>query len=75
MTAFFRGGPGRVARAELNYTADKGVWKERNWISEPVRLDAGAGTLTAEIPGQATVYYLNLFTDDNLAVSSVHEEL
>ncbi len=75
VTAFFRGGPGRVARAELNYTADKGVWKERNWISEPVRLDAGAGTLTAEIPGQATVYYLNLFTDDNLAVSSVHEEL
>ena len=31
--------------------------------------------LTAEIPEGAAVYYLNLFTDEDLVVSSEHEEL
>jgi hypothetical protein len=75
VTAAFSSGPSVVARAELNYTLDKGVWKERKWQSVPVEANSCSGTLSAEIPEGATVYYLNLFTDDDLEVSCEHEEL
>ena len=75
VTAAFSSGPCTVVKAELNFTLDKGVWKDRKWLAEPVTANACSGTLTAEIPEGATVYYLNLFTDDDLVVSSEHEEL
>ena len=75
VTAAFSSGPCTVVRAELNYTLDTGSWKERKWLSEPVAANACSGSLTADIPERATVYYLNLFTDDDLVVSSEHEEL
>jgi len=75
VSASFSTGPCTVVRAELNYTPDKGHWKMRKWVAEPVQVNACAGTLAATIPEQATVYYLNLFTDEDFAVSSEHEEL
>jgi dienelactone hydrolase len=64
-----------VARVELNYTADGGVWKARTWQSVAVEANACSGEVKAEIPSDAKVYYVNLFTDDDLAVSSEHDEL
>lgn len=64
-----------VARAELNFTADRGSWKDRKWTARPVEVNACSGEVRAEIPPEAAVYYVNLFTDDELAVSTAHEEL
>ncbi len=75
VTARFSSGPNVVARAELNYTLDKGIWKERKWLSMPLEANSCSGSVEAEIPEGATVYYLNLVTDDDLVVSSEHEEL
>jgi dienelactone hydrolase len=75
VTATFGSGPCTVVRADLNYTADKGAWKERKWEAIPVSVNSCSGTVSADIPEQATVYYINLFTEDDLAVSSEHEEL
>lgn len=75
VTAAFSSGPCTVVKAELNYTLDTGSWKERKWVAVPVETNSCSGTLTAEIPEGATVYYLNLFTEEDLAVSSEHEEL
>ncbi len=75
VTAAFASGPCTVVKAELNYTLDKGKWKERKWLAEPVPVNACSGALSAEIPEGAAVYYLNLFTDEDLVVSSEHEEL
>ena len=69
-------GQGRsVTKAELNYTLDTGAWKERLWQAVPVpHPSSERGTLTAELPEGATVWYLNLFTEDGLAASSEHED-
>jgi dienelactone hydrolase len=76
VTAAFSSGLSTIVKAELNYTCDRGVWKTRVWDASPVPLcDSCAGRLQAEIPPQATVYYLNLFTEKGLVVSSEHEEL
>ena len=75
VTATFGSGPCTVVRAELNFTADKGAWKERKWEAVPVIASSCAGTVTADIPEKATVYYINLFTEEDLVVSSEHEEL
>ena len=64
-----------VARSELNFTCDGGAWKERKWEAQAVEANACSGEVKAEIPVNAKVYYVNLFTDDGLVVSSEHEEL
>ena len=64
-----------VARSELNYTCDSGAWKERKWEAVAIEANACSGEVKAEIPANAKVYYVNLFTDDGLAVSTEHEEL
>jgi dienelactone hydrolase len=75
VTATFSSGPCAVVRAELNFTADTGEWRTRKWEAVPVEANACSGAVSAEIPEQATVYYLNLFTDEDLVVSSEHEAL
>ena len=75
VTANFCSGPCTVVRAELNYTLDQGRWQARKWLAEPVTVNSCSGTVSADIPEQATVYYLNLFTEEDLVVSSEHEEL
>jgi dienelactone hydrolase len=75
LTATFGSGPCTVVKAELNYTADEGAWQERKWEAVPVLANSCAGTIAADIPEQATAYYINLFTEDDLVVSSEHETL
>ncbi|MFN0055039.1 MAG: alpha/beta hydrolase family protein [Planctomycetales bacterium] len=64
-----------LTKAELNFTRDTGKWQERKWESVPAEIDAKNQRVTAAIPERATVYYINLFQGDLLAVSSSHEEL
>ena len=73
VSAAFSGASRKVIRAELNYTLDTGAWQQRVWQAAPARL--ASGTVEAEIPDKASVYYFNLVTDDDLVVSSAHEEL
>lgn len=65
----------RVLKAELNYTADTGRWGERNWKTAPAELDVTTGMASALLPAEVAVYYLNLFDERSLVVSSEHEEL
>ena len=39
----------------------------------PADLDASTGRVTAELPADVQVYYLNLFDDRDSVVSSEHE--
>ena len=60
--------------AELNYTRDKGIWKERLWETLPAHVDAQHQRVTTELPEGTTVYYFNILLD-GLVVSSEHEEI
>jgi cephalosporin-C deacetylase-like acetyl esterase len=62
-----------VKKAELNYTRDTGPWKDRKWEVAPARLQATSAS--AAIPEGTRAYYLNLFDDRDLAVSSEHVEI
>lgn len=76
VTAAFDGKGRAVAKAELNYTLATDKWKDRPWQSALIPLPSPErGTLSAELPEGATIWYLNLFTEDGLAVSSEHEEM
>lgn len=61
-----------VIKAELNYTKDRGRWQDRMWEIVPAQLDAKARKASASIPEGATVWYLNLFDDRGLVVSTEH---
>jgi len=61
-----------VVKAELSFTRDAGKWPLRKWESVAATLkDARAA---APIPDGAKVYYLNLFDERNLVVSTEHVE-
>jgi dienelactone hydrolase len=64
-----------VAEAQLNYTKDAGIWKERRWESMPASLDPATHRVAATLPEETTVYYVNLIDNRNLVVSSEHEEM
>ena len=57
-----------VVRAELNYTADTGVWANREWHTLPAEL--GDRRATARLPDNAVTFYFNLFDEQNCIVSS-----
>ncbi|MCX5683601.1 MAG: acetylxylan esterase, partial [Planctomycetota bacterium] len=61
-----------VVKAELNYTRDKGVWKDRKWETIAADLDAAAGKAKATIPDGATQYFFNLIDERGLIVSTEH---
>lgn len=61
-----------LTKAELCFTKDKGRWQDRNWESLPAQIDAATGRVSAKVPTDATVYYLNIFDDRNCAVSTEH---
>lgn len=60
-----------ITHAELNFTTDNGLWPFREWHSLPAQLDGER--VTATLPADATVYYLNLFDERECAVSGEHE--
>jgi dienelactone hydrolase len=63
-----------IVKAELNYTKDRGRWQDRKWESVPARLDTKVRKAAAEVPAEATAWYINLFDDRDLVVSSEHRE-
>ncbi len=63
-----------LAKAELNWTADRGPWPARAWQAVPADLSV-PGRVTATLPAGCAAWYLNLFDDRGLVVSSEHEEL
>jgi hypothetical protein len=62
-----------ITKAVLNFTKDTGVWKERNWEEASANIDATTRTVSAALPEGTVVYYLNLFDNREVAVSSEHE--
>jgi dienelactone hydrolase len=61
-----------VVKAELSFTRDAGKWQPRKWESAAAKIQEGR--VSAPIPDGAKVYYLNLFDERNLVVSSEHVE-
>ena len=61
-----------IARADLNYTYDKGEWKDRKWETVVADLNAQAGRVKATVPDGVTQYYFNLIDDRGLIVSTEH---
>ena len=61
-----------VAKAELNFTKDAGKWQKRKWETLPAAVSAGRAS--AEVPGGATAFYLNLVDERGLVVSAEHVE-
>jgi dienelactone hydrolase len=63
-----------LARAELNYTAaSSGDWEKREWKTIPAELSPGH--VQALLPDDAAIYFLNLFDDRDLIVSTEHETI
>lgn len=63
-----------LTKAELCFTTDRGRWQDRNWESVEAMIHPAEGKVTATIPAEATVYYLNLFDGRDCAVSTEHVE-
>jgi cephalosporin-C deacetylase-like acetyl esterase len=62
-----------VVKAELNFTKDTGRWQERKWESVPADLDQKARRASAVVPDGVQAWYINLFDDRALVVSSEHQ--
>jgi dienelactone hydrolase len=62
-----------VVKAELNFTKDEGRWQDRKWESVPANLDAKAHKASAQIPSGVKAWYINLFDNNGLVVSSEHQ--
>jgi hypothetical protein len=63
-----------VTKAELSFTRDTGRWQDRKWDQIPAEIDSAKGRVSAVIPDDAKVFYLNLFDDRSCAVSTEHVE-
>jgi hypothetical protein len=63
-----------ITKAELNITCDTGRWQDRKWTALPAQIDAARHRVTATLPAQAKVYYLNVFDDRDCIVSTEHVE-
>ncbi len=63
-----------LAKAELCFTRDSGKWPDRLWDQIPAEINPQTGRVTAKIPADSKVFYLNLFDDRNCAVSTEHVE-
>ena len=63
-----------IVSAELAWTRDVGKWQDRKWEQLPATVDSQAGRVSAKIPVEARVFYLNLFDDRQCAVSTQHVE-
>ncbi len=66
--------PTKIEKAEVLYTKDSGIWKERKWESVPAVLEQESGKASAKLPEGVTVYYFNIVDSRGLTVSSRHVE-
>jgi len=62
-----------ITKAELNFTAMDGKWQDRKWETVPATLDAASKKVTATVPENAKVFYVNLIDERGYTVSSEHE--
>lgn len=63
-----------ITKAELAWTSDTGRWQERKWDQQAAIVDPPSSRVSARIPTEARVFYLNLFDDRNCVVSTMHIE-
>ncbi len=61
-----------VESAELCFTKDSGKWQDRVWQSIPADIDLATKRVSATIPTDARVFYLNVFDARGCAVSTEH---
>jgi hypothetical protein len=61
-----------IVKAELNYTRGKGRWQDREWETVPAQMNARRTRVTAQVPPEATAWYINLFDKHGAVVSSEH---
>ncbi len=63
-----------IVKAELCFTRSTGKWQDRPWETIPASIAANDSRVTAKLPTDAKVFYVNLFDDRQCAVSSQHVE-
>ncbi len=63
-----------IARAELCFTRKSGRWQDREWETLPAQIDVVSARVSAHVPEDATVFYLNLFDESDCVVSTEHVE-
>ena len=63
-----------LVKAELCFTRSTGKWQDREWESLPAQIEQTTSRVTANIPADATVFFLNLFDERQCAVSTGHTE-
>ncbi|MEJ7595182.1 MAG: hypothetical protein WKF77_26965 [Planctomycetaceae bacterium] len=61
-----------IVNAKPCFTRSTGKWQDREWESLPAKIDATASRVIANVPADATVFYLNLFDNRQCAVSTPH---
>jgi PhoPQ-activated pathogenicity-related protein len=64
-----------VVRAELLYTLDNGIWKDRRWLAIPAQITPGKAMVQATLPKGVRVFFFNLTDARGLVVSSEHQVL
>ena len=64
-----------VVHAELLYTLDNGIWKDRQWLAIPAQIIPGKAMVQATLPAGVRVFFFNLTDARGLVVSSEHQVL
>jgi len=64
-----------VVRAELLYTLDNGIWKDRHWLVIPAQIVTSKAMVQATLPAGVRVFFFNLTDARGLVVSSEHQAL
>jgi hypothetical protein len=60
--------------AELCFTRDTGRWQDRKWETIPATIEQKRHRVTAVVPNETRVYYLNLVDEGGRIVSTEHAE-
>lgn len=63
-----------IVQAELCFTRSTGRWQDREWEALPAQLEVAGSQVSASVPADAAVFYLNLFDDRQCVVSTEHTE-
>ena len=61
-----------IKDAQLHYTTDAGPWQKREWKATAAKL--GGDTVSAQLPAEATAWYLAVRDTRDLTISSNHLE-
>lgn len=63
-----------ISKAELCFTRKIGRWQDREWESISADIDTVTSRVSATVPSDATVFYLNLIDERDCVVSTMHVE-